>query len=134
MLDKMAEQLTMGASKDTIFERVRWLMSSGRTLDLTCKAIKQETGQKAGTTKTHFFRAKKVEALTLAASTQENESQPWLDRQEMILVAVLLGFLVENEGISAGALVQEGANMFGTKIIKRWLKTYMKQKRTNFTR
>jgi hypothetical protein len=122
----------IGASKDAIVERIPWIVSSGRTLEASCKAIEHETGKKAVKMKMIFFWAGKVSVLTLDSTNRSNDNQPMSDHQETILVAVLQGLSVSNERNSAGALIQEGANMLGAKLSIEWLKTGEKEQRQIF--
>jgi hypothetical protein len=52
---KMSDKINKTLSKYAIVERVCFLISSGWKLNAACFQIKQKTGKRDKTTKTHFF-------------------------------------------------------------------------------
>jgi hypothetical protein len=112
----MAQELTVSALKHTILEHIMFVIASGQMLTMASMLIEAETGQKANTSKNKYQHKMELVLLTSGGTMDLHGNQRLTERQEKILVAILLVLSWQKEGILAETLAKQVEMLFGVSV------------------
>ena len=114
----MADPLTKSSKIEAIYARLLYLLDNGSTLKAGCEQIQEENSQLAATIRKQYQRR-------CTTPSEAHSNQMLTDKQENILVSMVVVYSAMHELLKAGDLQQHVLASFRIEVGKSWANYFL---------